>query len=164
MATFPKNRVTRSVAPKSLFESAKSATDVTVSYNQGDLMYFDSTAHLLKALDSDAHAAFAAGSAKVTVSLGKMVGPYAGLATDAASAVVDLPGPAYGVVAKMILKTGDAFNPGDKVYYGGDAQTVSSTGTNPVGLFQGSAVSSAFAGQEGECLLGAAYGMPGLVF
>jgi hypothetical protein len=56
------------------------------------------------------------------------------------------------VIAKLKLKSGDAFVPGGAVYYGGDAQTVSSTGTNAVGYFQDAAI-TATSTSEGNVML-----------
>jgi len=151
MATTPKNRIVRSVAPGSIFENAKPLVSSAISWNQGDLLYLDTVNHLLKPLDSDAHAATICGIARQTIVSGKPVSPYQGTAVDAAQAIEALAGPQHGVVAKMLLKAGDSFVPGGLVFYGTDAQTVSSSGTNLVGVFQGPAITAA-AGDEGEVL------------
>ena len=57
--------------------------------------------------------------------IGTMASPYS-TSNDAAVGFGELPGPRYGSVHDLILKTADAFNPGDKVYPGADAQTVTS--------------------------------------
>ena len=36
----PKNRITRSITPNSLFEEAKAAVTTSTSWNQGDLLFF----------------------------------------------------------------------------------------------------------------------------
>jgi len=55
----------------------------------------------------------------------------------------------------MKLKSGDTFAAGDAVYACAvDAQTVSSAGTNQIGIFQGDTV-TAGALSEGEILIGA---------
>jgi len=152
MATTAKNRIVRQVAPKSMFESAKALIDATISWNQGDLCYLDTTNHLIKALDSDAHAAAVVGIARQTVVLGKLKPVYQGTDVDAAVAIEDVAGPQVGVIAKLKLKAGDAFVAGGAVYYGGDAQTVSSAGTNLVGYFQDAGL-TAVSGDEGSILL-----------
>lgn len=153
MPTVAKNRITRSVSPKSLFESAKALIDATVSFNQGDILFLDGA--LIKPVTADADGASVLGVAQATVVLGKVVGPYAGLATSAAQAIEDIAGPVYGVIVKMKLKSGDVFGPGDAVYACAvDAQTVSSAGTNQIGIFQGATV-TAGASSEGEILIGA---------
>lgn len=153
MPTVAKNRITRSVSPKSLFESAKALIDATVSFNQGDILFLDGA--LIKPVAADADGASVLGVAQATIVLGKVVGPYAGLATSAAQAIEDIAGPVYGVIVRMKLKSGDVFGPGDAVYACAvDAQTVSSAGTNQIGIFQGATV-TAGASSEGEILIGA---------
>ena len=153
MATTPKNRITRSVAPKSIFESAKALIDATISFNQGDILFLDG--ELIKPVTGDADGETVLGIAQSTVVLGKVVGPYAGLATASAQAIEDIAGPVYGVIAKLKLKSGDSFVPGGVVYACAvDAQTVSSAGTYPIGVFQGASV-TAGASSEGEVLVGA---------
>ena len=153
MATSPKNRITRSVSPKSVYESAINVIDATVSFNQGDILCLDSG--LLKAVAADADGATVLGVAQATISSGKVVGPYAGLATSAAQAIEDIAGPVYGVVVRMKLKSGDSFVPSGAVYACAvDAQTVSSAGSNQIGIFQGPAI-TAGSSSEGEILIGA---------
>lgn len=147
-----KNRITISVRPATVFPDAQKVISSAISWEQGDLIYFDDTNNLLKKLDSDANAATVCGIAIQSISSGKPISPYQGTAVDAAQAIESLAGPQFGVVAKMLLKSGDTFNPGDLVYYGGNAQTVSSTGTNSVGIYQGATV-TATSGSEGEVLL-----------
>ncbi len=93
------------------------------------------------------------------VTSGKLAGPYDGLTpVDAAQVSPEFTGPKYGCVGQPVLKTSDAFNPGDKVYLveGGDSQTVSVTagGAESVGIYVGPAVASAAAGQRGFVRLG----------
>ena len=167
MATTARNNIVREVAPKSLFESAKAVLSSTNDWNQGDLLAFDTTNHVLYAVAATADAAYLCGVAAQSVVDGKVVSPYQGTAVDASVARADIKGPVFGVIASLVLKTGDAFNPGDKVYLTTtDAQTITSTDPGDhlqIGIFQGKAVSSASAGQYGEVLVGARYGLAGLV-
>jgi hypothetical protein len=87
MATTAKNRIVRQVAPISLFEDATALVSSAISWNQGDLVYLDTTNHLLKALDSDAHAATICGIARQTISSGKPYPVYQGTQVDAAAAI-----------------------------------------------------------------------------
>lgn len=154
MPTIAKNRIVQSIAPKSLFPEASVVVDSTVSYNQGDLLALVSGK--LAAVTGDADGASILGIAPQTVVSGKPKSAYTGTAVDAAQAIEALSGPVYGVVAKLKLKVGDSFTPGCLIYCSSvDAQTVSVTGTNAIGLFQGAAVTGA-AGVEGPVLLGAA--------
>lgn len=152
MATVAKNRIVRQVAPISLFEEAIALVSSAVSWNQGDLIYLDTVNNLLKPMASDANCATICGIARQTIISGKPAPVYQGTAVDAAAAIEGIAGPQAGVIAKMKLKSGDAFVPGGSVYYGGDAQTVSSTGTNVVGIFQDAAI-TAGATSEGNVML-----------
>jgi len=153
MATTPKNRIVQSVAPRSIFPDVSALVDATVSYNQGDLLFLDGS--LIAPVTGDADGEFILGIAPQTVVLGKPRSAYQGTAVDAAQAIEALAGPVYGVVAKLKLKVGDSFTPGVLVYATAvDAQTVSITGTHPIGIFQGAAV-TAVSGSEGPVLLGA---------
>jgi len=153
MATTPKNRIVQSVAPKSLFPEASVVVDATISYNQGDILFLSSG--LITPVVAEASGATVLGIAPQTVVLGKPRSAYSGTAVDAAQAIEALAGPVYGVVAKLKLKVGDSFTPGALVYATAvDAQTVSITGTHPIGIFQGVAV-TAVSGSEGPVLLGA---------
>ena len=161
MATSPVNNIKRSVAPKTLFPSAKVLLDSSVSFNQGDLLALVSGK--LKAVAIDGDTAKLLGVAKVTVVNGKLASPYQGTAVDAAQGISDVPGPEFGVVVQLKLHSGDAFNPGDKVYPIGsdDAQSVSSssnTGARTAcGIYVGEVVASATSGQLGLVMLGCPY-------
>ena len=154
MATTPKNRIVQSVSPKSIFPEVSPLVDATVSYNQGDLLFLDGS--LIAPVTGDADGEFILGIAPQTVVLGKPKSAYSGTSVDAAQAVEALAGPVYGVVAKMKLKVGDSFTPGCGIFCSSvDAQTVSATGTNLIGVYQGPAI-TAVAGSEGPVLLGGA--------
>jgi len=153
MPTSPKNRIVQSIAPKTVFPEASALVDATISYNQGDLLFLDSG--LIKPVVADASGATILGIAPQTIVDGKPKAVYSGTDVDAAQAIEALSGPVYGVVVKLKLKTGDSFSAGDLVYATNvDAQTVSSAGTNAIGVFQDATVTGA-AGVEGRVLLGA---------
>lgn len=150
------NKITRSVNPKSVFESAQSLVDATISWNQGDLLYLDSTAHLLKPVTAETQSADFMGVARQTIVLGKVASPYN---TDvvASQAISDIAGPQTGVVAKVILKTGDTIAPGQVVGLdpASGFRNVSVTVTTvPVGVYQGPAITTAPAGTEIEVYFG----------
>lgn len=151
----PKNRVVLDQMKKSLFPDAKSVVTSAVSFNQGDLLVFDDTNNRLKVPSAETEAATFLGIAEVTVVSGKLKSPYT-TDVDASQGVTDVPGPVYNVEAKLIAKTGDAFNPGDAVYLdpASGAQNVSSAGTKQIGVYQGPVIASAVAGQEILVLLG----------
>lgn len=155
MATTAKNRIVRSPAPKSIFESALALISSSVSFNQGDLLGLDTTNHVLKALTSDTDGLTILGIARQTIVSGKLISSYSGTAVDASQAIEDISGPQYGVIANMKLKNGDVFLAGGFVYGTNvDAQTVSASGTNPVGIFQDAGI-TAGASSTGNILLGA---------
>lgn len=151
-----KNRITRTVAPKSIFESAISVISSAVSFDQGDLLVFDDTNNRLKKPTAEAEGSTFVGIAQCSISSGKLLTPYV-TDVDAAQAISDIPGPVYGVIAKLVLKTGDSINPGDDVYLdpASGSYHVSVTGTKSIGLYQGGALSSVAAGTQIEVLLGA---------
>lgn len=157
------NNIKRSQAMRSVIESALSFIDSTISFNQGDLLYLDTTAHRIKPITADANTANCLGVSRVQIVNGKLASPYSGTAVDSSQGLSDIPGPVYGVVAELTLNTGDAFNPGDLVYPIGsvDAQTVSSssnTGARKAcGIFVGVAVGSAVSGQKGLIQIGCQY-------
>lgn len=150
-----KNTIVRSVAPKSLFESAKSVISAAVSFNQGDLLVFDGAANLLKKPALETEGITFLGVARVSIVNGKLESPYN---TDVVSsqALQDIPGPVFGVVAKCVLKTGDTIAPGDDVYLDPATGTrgVTVTGTKSIGTYQGIAIAGAAAGTEIEVLIG----------
>jgi hypothetical protein len=165
--SIPKNNIVREVAPKSLFESAFPVLDNTVDYNQGDLIAFDTGNNILKPFSATGDAANILGVARQTLVNGVTKSPYQGTSVDASQAIEDVAGPVYGIVARMTLKDGDIFNPGDKVYGDPtDPQTVTSTdnasGAN-IGIYQGRTITAGSA-STGDVLIGARYGLSGIQF
>jgi hypothetical protein len=149
------NRVTRSVSPKTIFPSARDVVNSSLSYNQGDLLVFDDTNNLIKKPAAESEGSTFLGLAPHTLVLGKLVRPYS-TDVDASQAASEIPGPEYGVIAKLVLKTGAALNPGDSVYLDPANGTyhVQEAGTKAIGIYAGPAISSAVAGQLIEVLLG----------
>lgn len=155
------NNIVRLVAPKSIFESAYGVLSSSVTYNQGDFIAFDTSAKVLKVAGT-ADIDNLLGIARQSIVNGVAPNPYQGTAVDASQAIADVAGPVYGVVASMVLKTGDAFTLGCKVYLTADPQTVTVTdpgsGAKNCGIYNGPlAVASAAAGQKGDILIGARY-------
>lgn len=152
-----KNTIVREVSRKSLFASAINVISSSVSFVQGDLLVFDDTNNVLKLPAAEAEGSTFLGVATVSIASGKLIGPYSGI-PDAVStsAINDIPGPAYGVIAKCVAKTGIALAPGDSIYLDPATGTrgVTNTGTKAIGIYQGATVASAAAGQEIEVLLG----------
>lgn len=149
MATIAKNRIIRQGSLLPIFSDAKPLVSASISWNQGDLLYLDTVNHLLKPITADADAAKFAGIAQQSLVNGKPRPVYQGTAVDASAAIESIVGPAHGCDAKLKLKVGDTFNPGDLVYATAtDAQTISSAGVNAIGVFIDAAI-TAVAGSEG---------------
>jgi len=86
--------------------------------NQGDLVYYDSSAHVVKPVDTDGHAATYAGVALQQSKLnvyGTAGYPQGGIQV------------ATRGIFKFKTTAGDTLNHGDAVYIGADAQTVTNT-------------------------------------
>ncbi len=160
MATTARNNIVRSNNPRSIFESAKPVLDDTVNYNQGDLIAFDTSSKLLKAVSSTGDAANFLGVAVQTIVDGKIPSPYTTAVSDS-QAIEDVAGPQYGVTVSLYLNTGDTVALGQKVYLvPSDAQTVTVTDNSSgayIGTCVGPAVTSAPSGTLINVLLGARY-------
>lgn len=103
--------------------------DVSGSFdiNQGDLLYFDTSAHVLKPLDSDAHAATLAGYAYDS----SFINLYGQKKYDPGCVAV------CTGVGRFFTTTGDTYHAGDSVYYVTNAQTITNTAggnTHAVGV------------------------------
>lgn len=152
------NNIVRSVAPKSRFESALPVLSTAVTYNQGDLIAFDTSAKVLT-LATTANVANLLGVARQKVVNGIVASPYQGTAVDASQGFSDMAGPVYGIVAFFTGKTGDSFTPGCAVYLTSDPQTVTVTdpGSNDhIGIYQGRTATGA-SGSTVDVLVGARY-------
>lgn len=162
------NNIVRSVAPKSLFESAFPVLSSAVTYNQGDILAFDTSSKILKPFSATGDAANLLGVARQTIVSGVAKSPYSGTAVDASVGISDVAGPQYGVVASFLLTTGDSLSPGDKVYAStSDPQTVTATnnaGGANLGIYQGRTVTSAASGTYVDVLVGARYNLSGIQF
>jgi hypothetical protein len=143
---------------RSLFPSVKPVLSTSSTWNQGDLLKFDTTNKILNAVTGSGDGALTVGCAVNTVVSGVNPSPYQGTAVDASAAIEDMGGPLYGNVFSLLLKTGDTFNPGDKGYLTSDPQTLTSSATgSAVATYQGPLVTSAPSGTFGDFLVGAPY-------
>lgn len=155
------NRITRTINPGTVFADIKGMVG-TQTFDQGDLLFLDTTNHLIKRLAAETDAATFMGISQCSIVSGKVADPIQGTAVDAAQGVPSLPGPIHGVVAKLVAKTGDAFAMGADVYANPATGNfhVQAAGTVVIGKYVGQvAVSSASAGQLIEVHLGVA-GVP----
>lgn len=169
MAATSKNRIVRSIAPKSLFEEASAVVGSSTTFNQGDLLYFDTSTHTLKRLTSEANAATFCGIARIGITNGVPNSPYQGLASQPSEARGALPGPQYGIIVALVLKSGNALNPGDSVYADPVDSNfgVQTNGTKIIGIYQGTPALGSVTGDgvsTVEVLLGARYPADTLLF
>lgn len=159
MSNAAKNTIVRSVAPKSVFEDATDLHNTTIDYDQGDFLVYDAATQLLVKPAAETEGVTMLGIAPQTVVDGQPKSPYSGTAVDASQKTPRLAGPIYGVVARCVAKTGEAYTRGCLVYLhpatGGRGVQV--TGTKAIGVYQGPAIASSAAGQEVEVLIGARY-------
>lgn len=167
MTTAINNIIRQGAQGRSMFASALPVLSSAVSYNQGDLLCFDTSGNVL-AVAATANVANFLGVAINTVVSGVPASPYPGVpVTEAAS---DMGGPLFGVVATFTLETGSDLAPGDLVYLSAvGAQTVadSDPGSNgSIGIYTGTqgTLASSAAGQKVDILVGARFGMSGLTF
>jgi hypothetical protein len=151
------NKIVREVTKGAVFEDATNVIDSTVSFLQGDLLVFDDTANLLKVPSAESEGSTFLGIARVDVVSGHIRGAYEGLTdVDASVAAGAIPGPVYGVEAKVVLKTGDSIAPGDLVYLdpASGTRNVKVAGSKAIGVYQGATISGAAAGTEVVVKLG----------
>ena len=102
------------------------ATDGTFDINQGDLTWYDTSANILKSLDTDAHAAYLAGYAYDS----SFINLYGQKKYDAGIVAVCVG------VGRFSTTSGDTYHNGDTCYLGATAQTITNTAggnTHPVG-------------------------------
>jgi hypothetical protein len=143
MASTAKNRIVRTDNAGSVFPDATKLIDNTISFNQGDLLFLDTVAHLIKPLAADADTQNLLGISDITIVNGKLPSGYT-TPVDASAGMSAVPGPLFGVEADMIAKAADVFVAGQEVFWdsaSGNPQQVTSAspGTNArsVGVYQG---------------------------
>lgn len=148
------NKIVREVCPNSVFESALNVIDSTVTFNQGDLLYFNSG--LITRLTAESQGNLFVGIARVSITSGKLNTPYS--TPTLTPAIQDIPGPQFGVVAQLQLANSQSFTPGLVVYADplrGNSN-VATTGTKVIGVYQGPSV-TAGAASYGPVYLGCRY-------
>jgi hypothetical protein len=114
MATVQQNNVVILKEQPAMYPAA---VDGTFDIKAGDLVYFDTSAKIIKTLDSDAHAAYLAGLA----TQGSYIQPYSTKEYLPSIAV------ARKAIVKLYTTTGDTYYHGDAVYWGGTAQRITNT-------------------------------------
>jgi hypothetical protein len=115
-------------------------------FHQGDLLWWDSSAHIAKPVTSDADAATLLGAALGASAVNSNI--------DNSVANLALPDVNIGFAGIFQMKTtaSDSYNNGSAVYAGADAQTVTSTAgmaTSPVGVVRLAPRGSAITGATG---------------
>ena len=143
MTTIAKNRIVRSITQNAVFEDCTNLLTSSISWNQGDQLVYDSSAKTVRAMATESSdSANFLGIAIVTIVNGAIQGAYGTLATGSQTASGGIPGPVFGVEASWFLKSGDALSPGSSVYAypTTNAQTVAATGTSPIGVYNGPAI------------------------
>lgn len=125
-----------------LYHAHVPVSNSTFPINQGDLVYWDGTAHIAKVVGSDANAA-----ALLGVALGSSAF-NSNLDNSSATVAVYNIEIGYNVIASFKTTNAETYAEGTAVYIGADAQTITTVaGTNKVGVVRlpprGSAVTGA---------------------
>lgn len=135
MATISRDNIVKSLGFDVKKLNYPQAVDGSFDYNQGDLVYFDAGAAIVKALDSDAHAAFLAGVAL----RGSFLAPYTAQNLSSGPGIQKnyyndaLVG--IGCIASFKTMVGETYVDGTVLYAGADAQTVTTVaGNHSVGV------------------------------
>jgi len=149
------NNVIREVAKKSIFEDARQQISAATTIKQGSLVCFNETSNLLVLPAAETEGNLFLGVMPVSIVNGKLASPY-NTDVQASQSISDVPGPQYGQIHKLTLKTGDSLNPGDNVYLdpATGADGVQAAGTKAIGIYQGKAIAGAAAGTQIEVLVG----------
>lgn len=141
MSTSAQNNVVKGmVVAGGLQHEDLPCSNASFPINQGDLCWWDNTAHLVKAVTSDADAAklvgIAAGSTKVSSSLD--------------SSVESSINTQFGIIAKLKTTAAETYNNGTLVYAGADAQTITTVaGISAIGVVRLPAKGAAVTGASG---------------
>ena len=153
-----KNNIKKEIAPRSIFSDVGGLVTNTTSWEQGDILVFDSIAHKVKAASVEADGLTVLGCALQSIINGVEKGPYTGVTDNAASIKSGaISGPLYGNEVELNVLAGETLNPGDLVYIS-DAKTIKASGTKAIGIYIGSKViTAAAAGQVALCLIGSRF-------
>lgn len=149
------NSLARKIATKTVVEDASKFVSSAISFDQGDLLYMDTTNHLIKKLAAETDGATFLGIAPVTIVSGKYPSVY-NTAVDASVGTPALPGPEYGDVHKVLIKAGEVLTPGCALYAdpATGSRNVQASGTKQVGVYQGAAQTVPTGGATIEMLVG----------
>lgn len=158
MANLPKNTLARRIAPKTIFPDIQKVVNSSSTWNEGDLLIFNTTTHRIEKPTLETQGSTFVGVSPIQISQGKPPAVYVA-DVDASAAIPAQMGPEYGNAYRVILKAGDAINPGDSVYLDptSGAQNVSVTGTKAIGTYYGAALTAATGGTVIEVVIGARF-------
>lgn len=135
------NATARKVVTNTFCADIKPLVNSSLSFNEGDFLFLNSSTHLLAKPAGETDGANFVGVAACTIVNGK---PVSSISTDVDSSIgiPSIPGPTYGDEYIVTLKSGAVFHPGDTVYIDPATATngVTTTGSNPVGVFVGKQV------------------------
>lgn len=150
MTFAPVNSLKRKVARNTVIADATPVINVSLSYNQGDLLILNSSTHLLALPVAESDGANFVGISPVTIQNGKVA---SALTFDNATASCSIPGPEYGDEHEVILSSGQTVHAGDSVYLDptNGTRNVQASGSNIIGTYTGA---------EGASVTGATGGSP----
>jgi hypothetical protein len=143
-----KNRivVTPLSIARSMFPFSGGFLRSTISFDQGDLLIMDwdvNSKAFLRTPQAGDDFQFFCGISPSTVKNGWLARPYS-TPTDAAAPPCEVSGPTFGVIAKMVLKSGDTVYTGDSIDWdsaSGNAHSVTNVnGGMSIGFYVGADV------------------------
>ncbi len=155
--------IVKEILKESRFDDCFNLVDATTNIATGDLVHYDATNNLIAAQGAADDGSTFLGIQEVAIVAGTQKSVYGNAVEDGSAPKLHVLGPIHGVIARLVLKTGDALDAGAKVYPDGASGTrhvTSVAGAGPliaIGVYQGATIASATAGQEIEVLLKAVY-------
>lgn len=132
---YGKNTEVREVKTRSVFPDMKALISSTSTWNQGDLLEYNTSTHVVQLVTAASTGAKFLGVAATPVVKGNMPPVYTTL-VDGSQAVIDMAGPLYGSVYLVQLKSGDAITPGTGVYIDQAATLIGAAGNRGVTVTQ----------------------------
>ena len=156
------NATKRKVATNFVVADITNLLATSISFNEGDLLFLDSTNHIVTKLVGETDGIAFIGIASVTVVNGLLPASYV-TDVDASLKTPAIAGPTFGDEYEVILKAGDTVHAGDVVYADpvSSSRGVQASGTKIIGVYtgaQGASVTGATTtGSAIWCKLGARY-------
>lgn len=155
------NPIARKVATNAVISNIVNAVTPSLSFNEGDLLIWDSSNHVVAKAVAESEGITFIGVAVVTIVNGLLPASYV-TSVDASLATPAISGPQFGDEYHVILTAGQTITTGSPVYLDPVTGTrnVQSSGTKIVGIYtgaQGASVTAATGGTVIYCKLGARY-------